>query len=78
MSDIIANLWLCEDCTIGNVNEGETIAYRVNGNTFPCETSPDFDTETEYGFREFHDSRCDNCGTDLAGHRFRFAVWAWL
>jgi len=78
MSDIIAHIYVCQDCMVGNVNEGDALAYNPIGGSFPCDTTPDFDAETGEGVNEWSDARCDNCGDPLTGNRFRFAVWAWL
>ena len=74
----IASIRVCVDCMLGNVNEGETLDYVVNGGRFPCDTTPDFDSNTEEGMTDFDTTRCEGCGSDLAGARYRFAVWAWL
>jgi hypothetical protein len=81
----IANLWVCLDCMLDNVNEGIALGYRVNGGTFACDATPDFGwTELEsgdeynYGEMEFSWMTCNACNSQLAGSRYRFAVWAWL
>jgi len=77
-TEIIAQISVCADCMIANVNDGDALVYKVNGVEFPCDTTPNFDTESGEGFEEFSDKACDNCGTDLIGERYKFAVWAWL
>lgn len=81
----IAQIWVCPDCMIENVNEGVAISYRVNGNVFPCDVTPNFGTteldsgdDYEYGMMEFSHITCDSCGDHLAGARYRFAVWEWF
>jgi len=85
----IAQLWVCADCMIGNVNEGEHLYYKVNGATFDADTTPNFDVDVDElpreewpedgnGIHDFSWSACEGCGSTLGGARYRFAVWAWL
>lgn len=81
--EIEHELWLCEDCTIAEVNgdysgmtderaeevgQGiEQLVERVGP------LSANWDSETGEGEEEFTHQRCDACGTTLGGGRNRFA-----
>lgn len=83
------NLWLCSDCTIAEVNgdysgieysggekrvkEVEEGIERLVKRVGPL--SPNFDSETGEGIKEFSSQRCDACGTRLAGERDRFVAF---
>lgn len=83
--EIAHELWLCDDCTIAEVNgdysgmsderEAEvkrgfdTVYARYGGHL-----SSNWDSETGEGVTEFSRRQCDVCGTRLAGGRHRFAV----
>jgi len=90
LQEPVSQLWVCTDCMIGNVNEGETLEYvSFTGNAFPCETSPNFTADMEdlpreewaedgNGIHDFSWDACEGCGSTLGGARYRFAVWYWL
>ena len=74
----IANIFVCVDCMIGDVSEGIALpGYRVNGNLFGADCTPNFDAETEEGMDDVSSLPCESCGDHLAGARYRYAVWSW-
>lgn len=78
-------LWLCDDCTIVEVNDDpsgidsdervEEVYEALHALKQHGHIAPDWDSETGEGIKEFSRSRCDSCGTSLAGSRHRFAQW---
>lgn len=78
-------LWLCQDCTIVEVNDDpsgidsdervDEVYAALHRLKLGGHISPNFDGETGEGEKEFSSTRCDCCGTRLAGARFRFAQW---
>lgn len=73
--------WLCDDCTIFAVNgdlsgvdSDERVKKIEEGAERLGRISPDFDSETEEGIKDFSSHRCDACGTRLAGSRHRFVT----
>jgi hypothetical protein len=81
--EIQHELWLCEDCTIAEVNgdtsgmtderaaEVERGIDQLTKRVGPI--SANWDSETEDGIIDFTSRRCDACGSGLAGSRHRFA-----
>ena len=57
--------WLCSDCA-----ELEP-RYDTDG----VELTPNYNGEEDNGIRDFDNTWCGYCGTDLAGYRYKFAYW---
>lgn len=82
--EIIRELWLCVDCTIVACNgdysgiEDDARIAKINAGFDALakigHVSPNFDSETEEGIREFSSCGCDCCGSRLAGTMHRFAI----
>jgi len=78
-------LWLCQDCTMYAVNgdlSGIDDPERVREIEEGAERlgtlghiSPNWDSETEEGIRDFSKRPCDACWTRLAGGRHRFVLF---
>ena len=83
--EVIRDLWFCSDCTIAEVNgdwtaidDEERVAQMDAGFKKLAEqyghVSPNFDSETGDGIRDFSWCGCDACGSKLGGEFHRFAV----
>ncbi len=83
----VGTIWVCTDCMLFHeTGERQPLTIRVPfGLLREVDIASDFgeewdDTTEEYvplGHREFDSARCPACGTQLAGERFRYAVFAW-
>ena len=63
---IQGDTWLCSDCA-----ELEP-RHDIDG----VELTPNYNAEEDNrGIREFDNTWCGYCGTDLAGYRYKFAYW---
>lgn len=82
MNIVRDNLWLCVDCLFVAVNGDESgidgadrlEAVRAGLERLGPHLSPNFDSETDDGIREFSSCGCDCCGSRFAGTMHRFAV----
>lgn len=83
------NLWLCEDCTIGSVNDDFTgldyylkepeaskrmAEIKAGLAALGPNLVPIFDSETNEGIDEFSSKPCACCGSHLAGSRHEFEI----
>ena len=78
MSDTdYTTVWLCGDCTADERNWAYVYTYEGDNLvvTGKMPRTPNFDTETEAGIYDFDMEPCDECGTYLAGVRYRHALW---
>lgn len=92
MSAAIAEITVCVDCMIAE-QSGETPADATNvpwnllttvdanlGRAQDCEhgmADSEFCGECSTGEIDFATTSCAACGTELAGQRFYYTIWAW-
>ena len=63
-------VYICEDCYMdhheGRAMKDQSVDWSDNTNA---------NDEEDSGIIEFSSSFCQCCGTTLAGHRYRMAIW---
>lgn len=76
-----ADYWLCSDCTVWACNgdasgiPDDLVQVVQDGvASLGPGLSPNYDSETGDGIRDFSSAGCDACGSGLAGELTRFAV----